>query len=143
MKTCPECLKNKRESSFQKNKAAPDGLQYHCKQCRKAIDSRPEHRKQHRERYHRNKRRLKTLELQRTYGISVEQFEEMLKAQGNKCLICKRTSSGGNGWHVDHSHKLKRVRGILCCYCNPMLGFAQDNPHILLAAVDYLQRKFS
>lgn len=41
---------------------------------------------------------------------------------------------------VDHCHKDDHVRGLLCRDCNLALGFMQDNPDRLLAAVAYLNR---
>ena len=140
MKTCPGCLCRKRVSSFHKNKRAPDGLQYHCISCRQEIDSRPEKLKQDRERYHATKPRFKNNELKRKYGITLEQVNALFLKQGKSCAICKRNTAGGNGWHVDHRHVDSRVRGILCCLCNPMLGYAKDNAAILIAGANYLRR---
>lgn len=75
------------------------------------------------------------------YGLTPEQFESMMKAQDGKCAIC---GSGGHGnirnrLCVDHCHKTKKVRGLLCRYCNIVLGVAKDNPKILKKAVAYLE----
>lgn len=43
------------------------------------------------------------------YGISLEEFNEMLAAQGNVCAICKRPPAGKRQ-HTDHDHKFDRVK---------------------------------
>ena len=53
--------------------------------------------------------------------MSVQQYEEMLKAQGNTCAICGRD---GNKWRLilDHDHITKKPRGFLCISCNVKIG---------------------
>lgn len=53
------------------------------------------------------------------YGISYEEFQEMLLKQNNKCYLCDVTLKKP---HLDHSHETKKVRKILCVGCNTMLG---------------------
>ena len=56
----------------------------------------------------------------RVYGITLEQYDEMLTTQDSKCAICK-TDEPGRGdefFHVDHDHETAIVRGLLCNRCN-------------------------
>jgi hypothetical protein len=78
--------------------------------------------------------------LLRKYGITGDQYEQMLIDQGNRCAIC-RTEPNGRTWHVDHDHAIetKRPRGILCDNCNRGLGHFGDDPARLRAAADYLE----
>ena len=75
--------------------------------------------------------------LRRNYGIEVEEYDEMLEAQGGVCAIC-----GGEAhrefFDVDHCHETGRVRGLLCASCNMGLGKFRDDPKILQNAIDYL-----
>lgn len=74
------------------------------------------------------------------YGIGLAEVEALLKKQKNRCAICRCKEPGGQGrWHVDHCHKTKKVRGLLCFVCNMMLGQAKDSPAILRWAADYLE----
>jgi len=44
------------------------------------------------------------------------------------------------GFNVDHDHKTKKVRGLLCFGCNTGIGCLRDNPSRLRSAADYLER---
>jgi hypothetical protein len=68
------------------------------------------------------------------YGINKEQYEELMKLQGNVCKIC---SSAGK-LHVDHNHSTGKVRGLLCAKCNKALGLFKENKNSLAKAIEYL-----
>jgi hypothetical protein len=77
----------------------------------------------------------------RAYGISVAQRDAMLEAQGGVCAVCGSGEPGTKkGWHVDHCHKTKKVRGILCHGCNAAAGHAKDDPSRLRQIAAYLER---
>jgi hypothetical protein len=59
--------------------------------------------------------------LKRCYGISVEQYEEMLDRQGGVCGLCGEPPRGLR-LAVDHDHETGRVRGLLHNECNRALG---------------------
>jgi hypothetical protein len=81
--------------------------------------------------------------LRRTYGISLEEYEAMAESQGFVCAICHKPNHSKKGQlHVDHSHSTGAIRGLLCFGCNNGLGAFKDNPELLLAAINYLQRYF-
>lgn len=87
-------------------------------------------------RYDRNKY------LKKKYGISLKQYNYMLKKQGYKCAICgKHQKDEKRNFAVDHCHKTKIVRGILCNYCNSRLlkYLGYDIPRAK-GLVDYLKR---
>lgn len=76
----------------------------------------------------------------RKYGITIVQRDQLFEAQGRCCRICKSpNSSRGRGFHVDHCHRTKKIRGILCHFCNLLLGNAKDNITTLEAAIEYLK----
>lgn len=78
--------------------------------------------------------------LKRTFGITPEQFEEMLHRQGRKCAICGGVwQEATRNWTVDHDHKTGKVRGILCQNCNAGIGMLGDDPATLRAALRYLK----
>ncbi len=59
----------------------------------------------------------------RKFGITEEDFSQLMKRQKGVCAICK--AFPGGRWKilaVDHDHKTGKVRGLLCMTCNTMLG---------------------
>ena len=60
----------------------------------------------------------------------------MLERQGGRCLVCGATPS--KPLHVDHDHETGAVRGLLCGFCNSVLGLALESPEILRRAQIYL-----
>lgn len=79
-------------------------------------------------------------ELKRRYGITAEQYDAILAAQGGGCAICGRDD---RAWElrlcVDHDHDTGTVRGILCRRCNAFLAIV-ENPELLAQFHDYLSR---
>ncbi len=74
------------------------------------------------------------------YGITLAQKTELLAAQGGVCKICQQNNPGPKrGWHTDHKHGTKIVRGILCAGCNTTLGRCKDDPALLKRMVLYLE----
>ena len=75
------------------------------------------------------------------YGMTYDDFLDMLADQDGKCAICKAPDAkrkGDKHLHVDHNHQTGMVRGLLCNPCNRGLGFLGEAN--LQAALDYLQR---
>jgi hypothetical protein len=78
--------------------------------------------------------------LKRMFGITQEEYDELLKSQKKVCAICK-LDPGGIRLSVDHNHKTGQVRGLLCRNCNVGLGLFDDNPDLLHRAVFYLTER--
>ena len=77
--------------------------------------------------------------LKKRYGMSLEDFDVMLEAQGFRCSLCGFTLEAKTSC-VDHDHESGTVRAILCRPCNTGLGHFKDSSETLLAAAAYLQR---
>lgn len=78
------------------------------------------------------------------YGLTVEQWQAMVDAQGNRCAICGSPPVPGSGpatkrLHVDHDHRTGKNRALLCNACNRALGYFRDDRDRLLAAARYLE----
>lgn len=66
-----------------------------------------------------SKERTKDKYLQRKYGITLKTYYTMLRDQKESCAICERHRDNfKNALHVDHNHKTKKVRALLCFTCN-------------------------
>ena len=86
-----------------------------------------------------NKDKLKNNRYVKKYDITLEQYEELLYNQKNKCKICGTHENELNyKLVVDHCHDNGIVRGLLCSKCNSMLGFVKDNVEVLENAIKYL-----
>jgi DNA-directed RNA polymerase subunit RPC12/RpoP len=75
--------------------------------------------------------------LKRNYGLSLEQYNQMLENQGYKCALCGGDLEGKYG--VDHDHITLKVRGILCYNCNHGLADFHDDMDLLALAISYIQ----
>ena len=76
--------------------------------------------------------------IKRNYGLTPEDWENMLSEQGGVCAICGEVQEN-RSLYVDHDHETGKVRGLLCRKCNLFLGLAQDDPNILRSAANYLE----
>lgn len=86
----------------------------------------------------RNKESTRAWRLRKQYGLSVEDWNQMLVNQGNCCAICCTKEKPHYNWHVDHNHKTGKVRGLLCNRCNQAIGLAKENLIILHKMMEYL-----
>ena len=73
--------------------------------------------------------------LEKRYGITLEQYNEMVEVQGGRCAICNKippgTSHISRRLAVDHDHVTGTVRGLLCSTCNTTIGMIDDSPGLL------------
>ena len=73
------------------------------------------------------------------YGITTEQYKEMLEKQGHKCGICgTKQERLRKRLFIDHDHDTGAVRGLLCMKCNSGLGMFNDDVKIVGTAKTYL-----
>lgn len=78
----------------------------------------------------------------RRYGISRQDYEELLEKQGDCCAVCKTNDvqrKGHTHFHVDHDHKTGKVRGLLCDLCNRGLGYFKDDAFLMYKGAKYLE----
>ncbi len=73
------------------------------------------------------------------YKITLNEYNQLLSKQGNKCAICHIDQSHcKRPFAVDHDHVDKEIRGLLCGRCNVGLGMFCDNYNYLKNAAHYL-----
>jgi len=85
---------------------------------------------------------VKNNALKSAFGITIDDYFDMLEKQCGGCAICG-TDKPGKGrfkyFAVDHCHETNKIRGLLCNDCNTALGLFKDRLDLLDAAKQYLQ----
>ena len=71
------------------------------------------------------------------YGLTPEQFKEMVATQGGACAICRKVPL--EILRVDHDHVTGQVRALLCRKCNTGIGFLGDSVQSVTKALMYLR----
>ena len=89
--------------------------------------------------YSRNKDAVWERNLRLKYGFDVARYQAMVLQQRGVCAICGAPPQRRR-LDVDHDHKTKVVRGLLCEQCNRGIGKLQDSPEIIGRAIRYLER---
>jgi len=92
-----------------------------------------------------NPDKVRDSKLRGTFGISLADYNRMLREQNDVCAICRCKET--MVWRgkiralaVDHDHVTGAVRRLLCRRCNSILGFVNDSSLLLRTAADYLEK---
>jgi hypothetical protein len=138
-KICTKCNQEKTISCFSPGKNYADGYKTGCKECnntwtRNWYDNNQEEIKQ-KYSYEKNKNQ----KLKRIFGISYDEYLNMLAAQNNCCAICGTDTPGARAFAVDHCHDTGKIRGLLCSKCNTGIGNLKDDIDLLKRAIQYLE----
>jgi hypothetical protein len=147
---CPRCRKDRDAASFMNASGKP------CESCQPCRDLSVHANRRRRERI--GAQGVRAANLRDKYRITAEEYDALRARQGYRCAICRRHEdelpSAGVGRPrldglppatavrlvVDHCHRTRRVRGLLCVGCNAGLGNFAEQADRLAAAIDYLQR---
>jgi hypothetical protein len=145
---CKKCGISKSSDEFYKPSASiKNGKTYLpkfravCKTCtqehfKKWVSDHPE----------RSKEIQKSIRLKETYGMSIEEHDAIMKSQDRRCAICgneettKHNSGNIRALAVDHCHETGKIRGLLCNMCNLGIGKFKEDPTLLRAAADYIEK---
>ncbi|WP_309317411.1 endonuclease VII domain-containing protein [Streptomyces salinarius] len=122
-KECGICREWKAEAEFYGNVRHVDGLSTYCRRCDRGVG------------------------MARRYGITLDDYTDLLDAQGGGCGICGHTPEDPLSLAVDHDHACcsgrkacgKCVRGLLCADCNRVLGMFDDDVSRFERAITYLR----
>lgn len=136
-KVCSKCGIEKNIECFDYHTKGRDRRHPQCKDCRSKYEA---------IRYQNNKEVIKARskqqrpysyirEYKKKYGLTQEQYENIRVKQGGLCAICKQPKK----LVIDHCHKTKKVRGLLCDRCNRAIGQFEDSTILLQNAVKYLE----
>lgn len=116
-KFCTWCKLYKPRSEFCNKTSAKDYKCSHCKTC------------------------VNDLRFRNRYGIDKEEYEKIYIEQKGLCACCGKPPIGKGRdsiLHLDHDHKTREVRGLLCHKCNLGLGSFDDSVELLEKAKNYL-----
>jgi hypothetical protein len=83
--------------------------------------------------------KLNIYHLKKTYGLTVEEYNNMLLKQNNTCAICGKPPRKGRRLDVDHCHTTGKVRDLLCLYCNSGIEYFKESPDLLKKAIAYIK----
>jgi hypothetical protein len=161
MKRCSQCKKVLDLNCFYNDIRANDKLSSVCKQCHNLNNKKSKlkhrkrvqkvaliysrsHTKEKREYYSNHKNDWKNNRLINQFGITLENYNDLLKKQNYLCLICNKPETevepgkSPKTLAVDHNHETGKIRGLLCGKCNKGIGMFEDNTNLLQSAINYL-----
>ena|ERR1700733_12866607 len=70
------------------------------------------------------------------YGITLEEYNNVLNSQNGSCKICGSSES----LNLDYDHDNKRIRGILCRSCKHILNCSKYNSETLYNGANYIRK---
>ena len=162
-RTCSKCGENKPETTeyFHPKKHCINGLVRQCRICvntrtrewrkdnpkqadrhkKEYWNNREKHLKRGRDWRKNNKEAYKSTVIKSKYGVTLEEYNEMLGGQNYKCAICGSDNSGrgDEAFCIDHNHKTGKIRGLLCHNCNIGLSKFKENISNLEKSIKYLE----
>lgn len=139
-KTCPYC-----ETNFLGDKK---NSKYCSNTCRYAWQVRnlSEKSKLRRKEYQKkwgleNWQRKRDYMIKRQFGITPEQYNELLVKQDFRCAICrKHETEFAKKLAIDHDHQTLEIFGLLCNNCNHRFIGKFRDPELFLKAAEYLKQ---
>lgn len=78
--------------------------------------------------------------IKRTYGLTMEQYQSMLKKQGGVCFLCLSPPKIRR-LHIDHDHRTGKIRALLCYQCNWYMALIDKDLALLERLFDYTKNK--
>ena len=149
LRQCYQCGQYKELSEFSISKSK--GKIYYRPGCKPCVNDRS--KKYQKDNYTKVQLSKRNTALKYTYGITLDQYNEMLADQNERCAICQRhyleaATKRYLSLAVDHDRRCcgpqkackKCIRQLLCTRCNRALGMFGDDIFILQAAIKYLTR---
>ena len=159
MKVCTRCKVEKPLTDFYPVANGMKGVRPRCMQCTrelerekygadaewrfKKLEAQADKLRNDPEFYKNHRHRCRKVHLRSAYGMTLDDFDELLESQGGGCAICGKAPVDGEPrtrMVVDHCHTSGKVRGILCDLCNTAIGKFHDDPLLLEKAADYVRK---
>ncbi len=158
-KSCNRCNKFKPASQFTRSKDKKDGIYPTCKECVKSRRAEINNHKLNgiydlgdgsklcdwcessiggrKNRKYCNESCAQKAKRVRSYGLTVEEYRQLLKDQNGICSICQRET---NNWNIDHNHDSLETYGIICGTCNSqLLAWTFHDVEIVKRLLRYLE----
>ncbi len=131
--------RNKAYADRNKHLQKARGAKYYAANKEKVLARTLKHQKDNPEAGRRYARKQR---LRKKYGLSLQDYDDMLASQQGKCAICgvelELMGRSRRAVCVDHDHDTGSVRELLCGACNKGLGSFQDDPTLLCRAAVYI-----
>lgn len=130
-KTCSKCKKTSLIQNFYSDVSKKDRLSSRCRACVKLrskeqrVKLGPWFRREY--------------DLKRLYGLTIEDYDNILRTQNGVCKICKEKCKTRKYLSVDHCHATGKVRGLLCKECNVGIGCFRNSALLMNSAAEYLE----
>lgn len=155
MKICTSCKESKNLKEFNRDRKRKDGLSIYCRLCGSVkakawvAANKEKHKAACAKWYANNKEaRYRTWtkhHYKKNYGISYEDFVELLNKQKGLCAICSDVlvlmgDKSNTKAVMDHCHTTGKIRQVLCSRCNWGLGKFKDSAKLLRLAAAYLEK---
>lgn len=91
--------------------------------------------------------------VERTYGLTAEQYDALYVLQGGRCAICQVATGASKRLAVDHDHHQAMldghapdkgcpscIRGLVCSTCNSALAHARSQVAFFERGAEYLRK---
>jgi hypothetical protein len=108
---------------------------YICIECRTATEA-----KLKKEKPGQLNRTRRAASLKRYFGLTLDQFEGMVKEHNGVCGCCGKPPREKTSLCVDHDHKSGKIRGLLCSGCNRSIGQLGDTIEGVERTLNYLKK---
>ncbi len=136
---CRKCKEEKPWTEYSPHSGFSTGIEARCKVCKRRDR---EEQKKPKDPEITFRDRIKCL-----YGLSVEDYIQILEDQDYKCPICLESHTEDRKLFIDHIHyrgvdtpNIGKVRGLLCNRCNSVIGSMQERVEWFESAIRYLKK---
>lgn len=139
VQTCIQCGVNRDVKDFPLKGRGNQERRLRCRICECSSTKKQKAQVKAQRTPEEHSRYMKNVYLKSKFGLTIEQYDEMVSSQNNLCAICEQSPKLGKVLVVDHNHKTNTVRALLCSHCNTVLGLFYENIQLLNEAIAYLQ----
>lgn len=138
IKFCTKCKNGKNTKEFSFCSRYKDGLTFYCTKCTNSYSTAWAKRNPEK----RAKAIAKSSWKNQGIIIDFNQYEQLFEHQKGLCAICGQEEAfKGKRLAVDHCHKTKKIRGLLCHRCNSrVLPVVETFPDLVEKSKEYLTR---